>query len=152
MVRNIIGKILEPNDMSDTESKTEKTEPGESQISERPKSRNKRLRIVAVLVLLAAAGLAVWYFVLRQPAVPANQIEVSGRIETDDATVSAKTSGRIREIKVREGDSVKAGQVIAVLDDDQLKAREEQAQAVVTQSETRISRARQQIAILGRTA
>lgn len=137
--------------MSDTENKEKsagKVISAKSEKPESPKSKKMVLRIVAVVLLLGLVGVSVWYFFLRQPPIPANLIEVSGRIETDDATVAAKTSGRIREINVREGDPVKAGQVIAVLDDDQLKAREEQAQAVVTQSETRITRAQQQISVL----
>lgn len=110
--------------------------------------QNKLRIIVPAILILCIAGFLAWYFLLKQHNIPVNQIEVSGRIESDDASVSAKTSGRIREITVREGDPVKAGQVIAVLDDDQLKAREEQAQAAVLQSETRITRAEQQIAVL----
>jgi HlyD family secretion protein len=111
-------------------------------------ARNRLRLIIPIVLVLGAAGVAIWYFFLRPPAVPPNLIEISGRIETDDSAVAAKTSGRIREITVREGDTVKAGQVIATLDDDQLMAREEQAQAVVTQSETRITRAREQIGVL----
>ncbi|HQX54554.1 MAG TPA: efflux RND transporter periplasmic adaptor subunit [Pyrinomonadaceae bacterium] len=134
--------------MSDPESKLDKTESNEDLKNQLPRSRKKGFRIVAVLLLLGLVGVSIWYFILRHPPIPSNLIEVSGRIETDDARVSSKTSGRIREINVSEGSSVKAGQVIAVLDDAQLVAREEQAQAIVDQSETRITRARQQIAIL----
>ncbi|HYX43058.1 MAG TPA: HlyD family efflux transporter periplasmic adaptor subunit, partial [Pyrinomonadaceae bacterium] len=73
---------------------------------------------------------------------------MSGRIESDDASVGAKTAGRVREITVREGDQVKSGQVIAVLDDEQAQAREEQAQSAVDQAEARVTRAEQQIAVL----
>ena len=112
-----------------------------------PKRRSRLRRIIPLVLVLAVAGVLVWYFFLRGPAVPPNLLEVSGRIETDDSAVAAKTSGRIREITVREGDHVTAGQVIASLDDDQLRAREEQAQAAVTSAETRIIRAQQQIAV-----
>lgn len=110
--------------------------------------RSKRPIVVLLILLIVAAGTLVWYFVLRKPAAAANQIEVSGRIETDDASVASKTTGRIREITVREGDHVTAGQVIALLDDEQLGAREEQAQAAASQAEIRITRAQQQIAVL----
>ncbi len=40
--------------------------------------------------------------------------------------MASRTSGRVVRIAVREGDPVKAGDVIAVLDDDQVAAREEQ--------------------------
>jgi membrane fusion protein YbhG len=111
-------------------------------------SRSRRLRKIAPLVvILAIAGVMIWYFFLRTAPVPTNLIEVSGRIETDDSAVAAKTSGRIKEITVREGDHVTAGQVIATLDDDQVRAREDQAQASVTESQTRVTRAQQQIAV-----
>jgi membrane fusion protein YbhG len=113
----------------------------------RSKRKVKRI-VIPVVLILALAGALVWYFLLRRPDVPANIIEVSGRIESDDAAVAAKAGGRIREITVREGDRVKAGQVIALLDDEQMKARVDQAEAAVTQADARVQRARQQIAVL----
>ncbi|MGE0886428.1 MAG: HlyD family secretion protein [Blastocatellales bacterium] len=111
------------------------------------KGRAKKIaRTVIAITLLA--GAAVWWFFFRGPSAPKEIIEVSGRIESDDAVVSAKTSGRIREITVREGDAVKAGQVVAVLDDDQLNARVNQSKSNVERSEARLQYARQQIAVL----
>ena len=113
------------------------------------KSNSGKLKkIIIALVIVSLAGGAIWYFVIRKPAGPKNLIKVSGRIEGDDATVSTKIAGRIREIQVREGDSVKVGQVIAVIDDDQVNAREEQEQSRVRQAEARVSSAQQQIAVL----
>jgi HlyD family secretion protein len=80
-----------------------------------------------------------WYYLLRTPQSPHDVIEVSGRVEGDDSAVASKAAGRVREVTVREGDAVKAGQVIAGPDDDQLKAREEQAQSAVTQAEGRVA-------------
>jgi HlyD family secretion protein len=109
----------------------------------------KRRRVAVVAVLLVALGaFALWRFVLRPPAVPAGVIAVSGRIEGDDSAVAAKTSGRIREITVREGDQVQAGQVIAVLDDEQIRAREQQAMAAVRQAEARVKLSQHQIDVL----
>ena len=107
-----------------------------------------KLRPVIIIIVLGVVGFLVWYFALRTPPPPKGVIQVSGRIEGDDAKVAAKTSGRIREISVREGDQVKAGQVIATLDDDQIKAREEQAKAAIEQAEARVARAQQQISVL----
>jgi HlyD family secretion protein len=108
----------------------------------------KSVRAPLALIALSLAGFAGWWFFLRQPAAAREIIEVSGRIESDDAAVAAKTSGRIREIAVREGDAVKAGQVIAVLDDEQLNARVSQARSNVEQAEANVQAARQQIAVL----
>ena len=72
---------------------------------------------------------------------------MSGRIEGDDSAVAPKTAGRILEIRVREGDTVKAGDTIAVLDDAQVRAREEQARAALTGAEARAKSANDQIAV-----
>jgi HlyD family secretion protein len=126
------------------------TEPGAPSSTTAPAPRARRaIRAVVLLVVLAAAGLAGWRLFFNRPELPGSIVAASGRIEGDDAVVAAKTSGRIREIAVREGDSVQAGQVLAVLDDDQVRAREQQAEAVVRQAEARIRVARQQIAVLG---
>ena len=111
------------------------------------RARRRRLVIAAALVL-GVAGAAVWRLVLAPPAVPAGVIAVSGRIEGDDSAVAAKTTGRIRELRVREGDRVEAGQVIAVLDDEQVRAREQQADAMVRQAEARVRLSQHQIAVL----
>jgi HlyD family secretion protein len=111
-------------------------------------SRRRRLVILAVVVGLGLGGLAAWRLVLAPSDLPPGMIAVSGRIEGDDAAVAAKTSGRIRQITVREGDPVEAGQVLAVLDDEQIRAREQQASAVVRQAEARVRLSGHQIAVL----
>ena len=47
------------------------------------------------------------------------------------AVVSAQVMGRIQQVMVREGDSVRAGQTLVVLDDAALRSQVEQAQAGV---------------------
>ena len=106
------------------------------------------LLALAVLAVVGLAGFAVWRIAVRPAGPPAGVIEVSGRIEGDDAAVAAKTAGRVRQLTVREGDRVEAGQVIAVLDDDQIRAREEQAAAAVQQADARVRLARHQITVL----
>ena len=110
--------------------------------------RRGPLAVVAVLAGLGIAAFALWRLVLAPPAVPPGVLPVSGRIEGDDAAVAAKTAGRIRRIAVREGDPVEAGQVIATLDDEQIRAREQQAAAAVRQAEARVRLAQHQIAVL----
>ena len=107
-----------------------------------------RTVIILIMLLLAAGAVTVWRVVLARPSGPANTIVLSGRIEGDDSAVSSKAMGRLLEAKVREGDEVKAGDVIAVLDDQQLRDRVSQAQATVSQSEARLQSARKQIAVL----
>jgi HlyD family secretion protein len=111
--------------------------------------RAKRVRIlrVGLLILLLIITFTLWQ-ILRAPDVPANVVVLSGRIEGDDSAIASKTSGRILEIRFREGDHVQQGDVIALLDDEQIRARENQAQAAVQQAQARLAAAQQQIAIL----
>jgi HlyD family secretion protein len=108
----------------------------------------RAIRISALVLLVVVTGFLIWWFLIRQPTIPHNIIALSGRIEGDDSTVAAKTSGRIREIRVREGDNVKAGDIIAILDEEQAVAREEQARSAAQEAGTRVTRSQQQIAIL----
>jgi RND family efflux transporter MFP subunit len=53
----------------------------------------------------------------------------------ESTTLSAQVMGRVQQVLVREGDSVKAGQTLVVLDDATLKSASEQAAAAVTAAE-----------------
>jgi HlyD family secretion protein len=110
------------------------------------RSRRRPILLVGLLLVLGLAGLGVWRLFFASPSLPPGVLAVSGRIEGDDAAISAKTTGRIREISVREGDAVEPGQVIAVLDDEQVRAREAQAEAAVRQAEARLATAEAQLA------
>jgi HlyD family secretion protein len=113
-----------------------------------PQSRKRFPFIVLALLVLGATGYFAWKrFIAPQP-IPNSIVALSGRIEGDDSAVAAKTSGRILEIRVREGDQVKAGDIVAIIDDEQIRAREQQAQSVVDQADAQVRVARQQIAIL----
>ena len=107
----------------------------------------RRVVLVAALVVLALAGVGAWRLFFAGPGLPPGVLGVSGRIEGDDSAVSAKLAGRIREIAVREGDHVEAGQVLAVLDDAQVRAREQQSEAMVRQAEARLRLAQHQVTV-----
>ena len=108
---------------------------------------SKKVAPFIAVAALAIVGLVVWrlFFV---PSTPPSVVELTGRVEGDDSAVAAKVAGRILEIRVREGDDMKAGDVIAVLDDRQVQSRHDQAQAALTAAEARIASARAQVAVL----
>ena len=67
----------------------------------------------------------------QQQQVPLN-VRSTGTVHArETAVVSAQVMGRIQQVLVREGDSVHAGQTLAVLDDASLRAAVDQAQAGV---------------------
>ncbi|PYT35307.1 MAG: hypothetical protein DMG58_02455 [Acidobacteria bacterium] len=112
-----------------------------------PRSR-RRIVLLAVVVVIAAGAYFVWRAFFASPKLPESIVALSGRIEGDYSAIAPKTSGRILEIRFREGDSVKAGEIIAVLSDEQVRAREEQARAAVSVAAARGKAARDQIAVL----
>jgi HlyD family secretion protein len=114
--------------------------------SKAPRSRVVRILIIAGVVI---AAFIIWKIFFATPSLPASIIALSGRIEGDDSAVAPKTSGKILEITVREGDTVTAGQVIARLDDAQVRAREDQARAALADAQAKMQGARDQIAVLG---
>src|SRR5439155_12635896 len=104
-------------------------------------------RATIVVIVIAISTKIVPFFFLPTPERMESVIAVSGRIEGDEATIAAKTAGRISEIKFREGDKVKAGQIVVMLDSDQALAREEQAVFALNQTVAQRKRALQQISI-----
>ncbi len=80
--------------------------------------------------------------------LPEGLIQANGRIEGDPITVSSKFPGRVRELLVREGETVTAGQVLIRLDDSQAGARVRQAKRAVEVLEAQVKAAHTQLAVL----
>jgi multidrug resistance efflux pump len=74
-------------------------------------------RLFLVLGLLAAAGAAYAFTSLRPSA-----LTLTGIVTTNDVYVSSQVAGQIGRLLVTEGDSVKKGELLAVLIPDELKA------------------------------
>jgi HlyD family secretion protein len=111
------------------------------------RSSPRRVILPVVLLLVVGAGFAVWKLWFAKPPIPDNIVLLSGRIEGDDSAVSPKAGGRISEIRFREGDSVNAGEVIAVLTDEQLGAREAAARAALSQAQAKWKLAQDQLPV-----
>ena len=72
----------------------------------------------AVVVIVALIG----FFALgRDPEL------IQGQVEVSEYRVSSKVPGRILEIRVKEGDYVKVGDTLAILDAPEVRAKMEQA-------------------------
>lgn len=81
--------------------------------------------IVGTLVLAMLALLGLW--LLGRAGAPA--LTASGTVEATEADLAFAIPGRIAEIRVHEGDSVAAGQELAILDLTEARARLAQAVA-----------------------
>jgi membrane fusion protein YbhG len=108
---------------------------------------SKKVAPLIAVAALAFVGIVIWRLFFA-PSTPFSVVELTGRVEGDDSAVAAKVAGRILEIRVREGDDMKAGDVIAVLDDRQVQSRHDQAQAALAAAEARTASARAQVAVL----
>ncbi|HJV59665.1 MAG TPA: HlyD family efflux transporter periplasmic adaptor subunit [Albitalea sp.] len=97
-------------------------------LSDDPSATRRRWLVVAAVVLAAAAASAAWMLLHRAPA-PAGLLQVNGRIEGDRITLAPKFAGRVIELAVREGDVVKAGQLLVRMEDRAARARLDQALA-----------------------
>src|SRR5947208_15292521 len=73
--------------------------------------RRRLLVPVAIAVIVAVGAFVAWRLFFARPKPPDNIVVLSGRIEGDDSAVSPKSAGRILEIRFREGDSIKAGDI-----------------------------------------
>jgi HlyD family secretion protein len=100
----------------------------------------KRIVPIIILALAGIAGAVVYRNIRKEPD---NQIRFSGNIELTEVNIGFKTSGRISDLAVREGDDVKKGMVVARIDKDQLERQKDRevaglamAQSMVTQART----------------
>jgi len=87
----------------------------------------KRIRI-AIPFLLVLIGVGLYFYFSKNHNDP-NRLIVSGNIEVTDARLSFKIPGRLVERLVDEGEEIKKGQPIALLDDTDQKLGVARAQA-----------------------
>lgn len=97
---------------------------------------NRKL-IPIILIVLIAAVAAVWWFGFRSHEQP-DTIKISGNIELTEVNIGFKTPGQLVELTVKEGDPVKAGQIIGRLDTAQLESQKRMAEAEIAAAESRL--------------
>ncbi len=79
----------------------------------------------------------------------AETVTVTGTIRADrESAIGAQTSGRVLEVRVREGDTVGAGQVLITLDPAEARSQVRQAQAGVEGSQARLEAAQRRLEVL----
>lgn len=86
---------------------------------------NARNRVFMILGILTLASLT-WYLLTVHHS---SDLQLIGTVDANEVVVSSKIQGRIQTLTVDEGDVVKAGQLIAVIESDDLAAAEKAAEA-----------------------
>jgi HlyD family secretion protein len=102
--------------------------------AKRPRERRWLRRALAILLLIAAGIGGAYWWRASQPMLPPGIAWGNGRLEADEIDIDTKFAGRIAELGADEGDLVKAGQVVAVMDTHDLQASLKKAEAIVLQS------------------
>jgi len=84
-------------------------------------SRKRFIPLVAVVLLFIAA--AFYFKIVRNLGAGGVSIEGSGTIEVTEIDISTKISGRVAELTKDEGEPVKAGELVAKLEYEELNAQ-----------------------------
>jgi HlyD family secretion protein len=86
---------------------------------------NARNRVFILLGILALIALA-WYFFSTERL---DDLQLIGTVDANEVVVSSRIPGRIQTLTVDEGDDVKAGQLLATIESEDLAAARNAAQA-----------------------
>ena len=107
--------------------------------------KNKIVPIAAVAVLALVAW---WAWKTFTPKGPGEGfVGSNGRVEATEIDISTKLPGRVEEILVREGDFVQAGQPVARMQIDTLRAQRQEADAMRQQAEHSVAAAEAQVTL-----
>jgi len=101
----------------------------------KPKLSN---RTMLTIIILLAAGLTaggLWWWIRAGRIVSTDDARVKGTI----VAISAKVNGRVEKVLVNEGDNVQAGQVIAVLEQQEFQAQVDQAKANLAMAQAKLA-------------
>ncbi len=106
-----------------------------------------KILIIAVIIL-AAACIAYYLFTANKDDGPGPGFSGgNGRLEATEVDIATKMAGRIEVINVDEGDYVKPGDLLAIMQTDVLQAQLNEALAQVAKARTAEASAKAQIAV-----
>jgi len=112
---------------------------GSGKISAPPKSPRKPWPLALLAGVILAAAIAAYILTHGRP-VPG--IQASGTIEATESDIAPKVLGRLIDLRVQDGDVIKKGQVVAVLERVEPVFNLQQARANVVAAESQVRAAR----------
>ena len=96
---------------------------------------NARNRVFVILGLLTLGSL-IWYLVTARQS---GDLKLIGTVDANEVLVSTRIQGRIQSLKVEEGQAVKAGDLVAVVESEDLTAAQKAALANVQSNESKLA-------------
>lgn len=99
--------------------------------------------LILVVLVLGVAGWEGWRW--YEGRATAGRLFASGSIEATQVDVNPKIAGRVTRLVVKEGDSVRAGQVLAEMEAQESQAQVAQARAAAVAAEARVTQAAQAV-------
>jgi len=85
---------------------------------------------------LLTLGSLVWYLLTARTS---GDLKLIGTVDANEVLVSAKIPGRIQTLNVEEGQTVKAGELIAIVESDDLAAQQKAAEANVQTNQSKLA-------------
>ncbi len=74
-----------------------------------------------------------------------SEVRLTGIVSANEAFVASEISGRLKELRVSEGDFVESGQVVAVLATDEIDASRQSQLATIEQLTARVAQGRERV-------
>ncbi len=94
-----------------------------------------RNRVFMILALLTVGSLIFYLVTVR----PTGDLQLIGTVDANEVLVSARIPGRIQTLTVKEGDPVTAGQLIAVIESDDLEDALKAAEATAASEKWKLN-------------
>jgi HlyD family secretion protein len=95
---------------------------------------------VIILGIVAVLSIAGWFLYQQFTATPQRILTLQGNIDIRQVNVGFRVTGRVKEMKLEEGDVVHAGDLIATLDDVPYQDQVRLAEAQVAQAQANYSK------------
>ncbi|EPO1076781.1 HlyD family secretion protein [Cronobacter sakazakii] len=131
-------------DQQDDNSKTEDggKDKGKGDGENRKRPGKKPLIILGIVVVIMVIGAIIWWFMTRNLETTDDAF-----IEGDAVTVAPKVAGYVTELRVKDNQRVKKGDLLVVIDPRDATAQRDQAQALLSLAESQLHQAQAQLAL-----
>ncbi|ALB54330.1 HlyD family secretion protein [Cronobacter universalis] len=128
------------DDHSKNEDNGKSNGKGEGETRKRP--GKKPLIILGIVVIIMVIGAIIWWFMTRNLETTDDAF-----IEGDAVTVAPKVAGYVTELRVKDNQRVKKGDLLVVIDPRDAAAQRDQAQAQLSLAESQLHQAQAQLAL-----